>query len=153
VNDDNPPLSVASKVTVGGPILGVIFEAQAGKSYSMYYGNMYAAKPNYDLVRISSYIEEQALPTATLGGEIANPEYVAPEGPFVPYTESHKGILNGALVIVVLIIAALIALYLRMYMKKHAVPANAGNGFMGGANPVVREDSQQVTNEDPDKQV
>ncbi|MBP6858818.1 MAG: DUF3999 family protein [Candidatus Pacebacteria bacterium] len=153
VNDDNPPLSVASKVTVGGPILGVIFEAQAGKSYSMYYGNWYATKPNYDLVRISSYIEEQALPAATMGSEITNPEYVAPEGPVVPYTESHKGLLNGALVIVVLIIAALIALYLRMYMKRHAVPANTGNGFMGGANPVVKEDSQQATNEDSNKQV
>lgn len=153
VNDDNPPLSVASKVTVGGPILGVIFEAQAGKSYSMYYGNSYATKPNYDLVRISSYIEEQALPAATLGSEIANLEYVAPQGPVMPYTETHKGLLNGALVIVVLIIAALIALYLRMYIKKHAVPSNTGNGFMGGTNPAMKEEGQQTTNENSDKQV
>ncbi len=132
VNDDNPPLSVAPKVTVRGPILGLVFEAQPGKSYSMYYGNQYAQTPNYDLVRLSSYIQEQTLLTVSLGRETANPEYVAPNGPVVPYTESHKSLLNTVLIIAVLIIAALIAVYLRVYLKKHALLENSGSGFTGG---------------------
>ena len=144
VNDDNPPLTVMSKVTVRGPVLGVIFEAQTGKSYRMYYGNRYSQKPSYDLARLSSYIEEGSLPVATIGDEAANPDYVAPKGPVVPYTESHKGVLNTSLAVAVLLIVGLIAIYLRAYMKKHVLSAGPEGGFTGNA---------AASDENPDKQV
>jgi hypothetical protein len=152
VNDDNPPLNVSSKVSVSGPVVSIIFEAQSGKAYSLYYGNARAQKPNYDIVRLSSYIEEAGLPIASVGAEIANPDYVAPKGPVVPFTESNKGFLNGLLVFVVLIIGGGIAVYLRTYIKhgkKGYLDPNSG-AFTGGSQ---KESDQQASVDSQDKQV
>jgi len=50
-----------------------------------------------------------------------NPLYVAPAGPVIPFTESHKILLNILLVLVVIGIAIAIFFYLRSYMRKGSI--------------------------------
>ncbi|MEI8248884.1 MAG: DUF3999 family protein [Candidatus Taylorbacteria bacterium] len=118
VNDDNPPLSLTPSVTLLSPVISVIFEARTGSSYTLYYGNPNAQQPQYDIASLSSYIEEGTLPIVNVGLESVNPLYVTPAGPVIPFTESHKILLNILLVLVVLGIAVAIFFYLRSYVRK-----------------------------------
>ncbi len=122
VNDDNPPLSLEQTVEVFGPVLSAIFEAHPQSSYTLYYGNPSAFQPQYDITSISAYIDEASLPIVSVGSESINPLYVTPQGPVVPFTESHKILLNILLVIVVLGIGTAIVFYLRSYLKKGSTP-------------------------------
>ena len=124
INDDNPALSLSQTVGISGPVLAAIFEAHPGVSYALYYGNPSARQPEYDITRLSTYIDEASLPVVTAGSESPNPLYVAPQGPVVPFTESHKILLNILLVIVVLGIGVGIVVYLRSYLKKGSVPTD-----------------------------
>ena len=127
VNDDNPPLTLDSRATIESTAVSVVFEGGQGIRYTLYYGNPRASIPQYDISQISSYIEANKLPVATLADAIQNPEYVAPQPPVVPFTESNKTMLNILLVIVVLGIGAAIFFYLRSYIKKGR--ASAENSF------------------------
>ena len=117
INDDNQPLSVGNDVSVSTSLFAVIFQADPGTSYSLYYGNPKAPQPEYDTAQLSSYIDQNNLPIAGVGPQIENGSYIAPAGPVVPFTESNKGLLNGLLVLVVIIIGGGVWWYLRSYMK------------------------------------
>jgi hypothetical protein len=131
VNDDNPPLTLGTKVTVEGPLVTVFFEAKPGISYRAYYGNSNARTPQYDTSAFKSYIDETTLSSASVGAEVFNTVYVAPAGPVIPFSEAYPGLLNGFLVIIVLIIGALIFLYARKFIKK----TTEGSDFTGGQSP------------------
>ena len=133
VNDDNPPLTLGTKVTVEGPLVTVFFEAKPGISYRAYYGNSYARTPQYDTSAFKSYIDETTLSSASVGAEVLNTAYVAPAGPIVPFSEAYPGLLNGFLVIIVLIIGGFIFLYARKFINKPA----GGNDFTGGQSPTL----------------
>lgn len=117
VNDDNPPLNVINGVTVKTPILSLIFQPKQGSSNTLYYGNSTVDKPQYDINLLSSYIDQDNIPLASFGNETLNPKYVAPAGPVIPFTEKYKILFNVTLVILVIILCAGIAWYLRNYMK------------------------------------
>lgn len=119
VNDDNPPLSVSSSVAVSMPVLSLVFQARPGSSYTLYYGNPSARQPEYDMSGLSSYIDRNSLPIATIGAESANASYIAPKPYAAPYTESHAWVLDSVLALLVLIIGAGAALYLKAYLKAH----------------------------------
>ena len=118
VNDDNRPLSVNGNVLVEGPIYSAIFETRPSEQYRLYYGNPTAKQPTYDISSISSYIETNRLPQASIGEEKENPSYIAPKGPVVPFTEANKGLLNAVLLLVVVILGAGIGWYVYRYTKK-----------------------------------
>jgi Protein of unknown function (DUF3999) len=120
INDDNPALSVSPQATVSGPVLSAIFEARPEATYMLYYGNSFARKPEYDIAHLSSYIDESSLPVVSVGQQSISPLYVAPQGHVVPFTESHKILLNILLVILVLSIGAGVIMYLRTYLKTHS---------------------------------
>ena len=128
VNDDNMPIAIGGGASVEGPVVSAIFETKPGEAYTLYYGNPIAGHPVYDIARIASYIEENAIPVATVGQEIVNPAYKAPKGPVIPFTESHKWLLNILLIIVVVVIGAGIGMYLRNY-KKTAIDPAKPQGF------------------------
>ncbi len=117
VNDDNRPLSIVSDAVISGPVVSAIFENRQGSSYTLYYGNPNASRPVYDIANIASYIEENKIPIASLGGESFNPSYVAPAGPVIPFTEAHKWLLNALLLLVVAIFGVAIAWHLRNFSK------------------------------------
>ncbi len=118
VNDDNRPLKITSNAKIEGPIVSAIFETRSGESYRLFYGNSNAQKSNYDISRISSYIETNSLPTATLSSEIPNSDYKAPAEPIIPFTEANPWLFNTLLIILVIIFGAGIGWYLFKYMKK-----------------------------------
>ena len=122
VNDDNRPLTLGTMAQIEGPIVSAIFETRANESYRLYYGNSSARVPTYDIARISSYIETNALPAGTLGEEVVNPAYIAPAAPAVPFTEAYPWVFNTMLVIVVILLGGGIAWYLSQYMKKQKGP-------------------------------
>jgi len=139
VNDDNPPLVLMPKVTVQGSVLTVIFEAQQNTPYYLYYGNRYASMPNYDIGRLSSYIQESSLPIVSVGQEIENTNYLAPEGPTVPFSEAHPWLLNAVLVLVVILIGGGIAVYLRTYMHTRRGGNDQGSQSFVGRQPTAPE--------------
>ncbi|MDB5259487.1 MAG: hypothetical protein JWO73_695 [Candidatus Taylorbacteria bacterium] len=117
VNDDNRPLAVGAAASIESPVISAVFETRPGEAYRLYYGNPLAVVPVYDIARMASYLEENKIPSAFLSDETDNAAYVIPQGPVVPFTESHQWLLNALLVIVVLIIGGGVAWYLRTYMN------------------------------------
>jgi hypothetical protein len=117
VNDDNPPLVFEPKVMVSGSNLEIIFDSKSNSAYRIFYGNNSARMPQYDISRFASYIQTGSLPIISVGPQISNTSYVQPKPPTVPFTENNKYILNTLLVLVVIIIGAGIALYLRKYLS------------------------------------
>ena len=118
INNDNQPLSIMDHTNLEGPAVSIIFKTRTGAKHTLYYGNPRANLPTYDISQISSYIEENNIPIATIGGETLNTNYIEPLGPKVPYTESHKDLLNITLVLLVVIIGLGLIWYLKKYMKK-----------------------------------
>lgn len=118
INNDNQPLSIMDHTNLEGPAVSIVFKTRTGAKYTLYYGNPSANFPTYDISQISSYIEENNIPIATIGGETLNKNYIEPLGPKVPYTESHKDLLNITLVLLVVIIGLGLIWYLKKYMKK-----------------------------------
>jgi hypothetical protein len=122
VNDDNRPLHIGdaqgnASVTVESPVISAIFETHPGETYSLYYGNTKARTSVYDIARLSSYIQENTVPTAYLGDENLNPSYVPIPDAGLPFTEAHKYLLNVLLALVVVVLLGGIVWYLRTYMK------------------------------------
>lgn len=118
-NFDDAPLDVGRRVEVTHILRTVVFEAQAGKSYRLYYGNPAAYTPRYDLARYFEYLETTSLPEARLGAARENASYVAPAPPVVPFTERNKVPLNITLALLVLLVATLIGWYLWKHLRPH----------------------------------
>jgi hypothetical protein len=79
-NEDNPPL-VIDDVAVYGISRKLLFPAQEGASYRLYYGNPRAAAPSYDLQQFLPYLDTEDLPVADLGPHEHNPAFVEPQPP------------------------------------------------------------------------
>lgn len=99
-NGDNPPLEIQS-VTLAYSADTLIFEAAPGKAYTLQYGNSEAPRPQYDLERFRGEIAQQAMGTASLGGETAAPVLEAPEaqGPGL------KAVFSGMIFLMALVLA------------------------------------------------
>lgn len=128
-NHDDAPLPLASNVTFTQVVRAVVFEAESGKNYSLYYGNPKAFAPTYDLSRFFNYLDTTQLPEATLGAPEENPSYIPPAPPVVPFTERNKVLLNITLALLVLIIAGLIFLYIWKYMKNQRNKVSMNSKF------------------------
>lgn len=90
-NGDNPPLTLQT-VHVKGWVRAVVFQAEKGKSYGLYYGNHKAGAPQYDLAQLAPKLIGNT--TEWKGGaEEANPQFVPP---VVPLSE-RKGLVGGVL--------------------------------------------------------
>lgn len=118
-NFDDLPLQVANHVQVTHVVRTLVFQAQPGVSHTLYYGNIEAYTPRYDLSRYFEYLETTALPEARLAPQQENGVFVAPKGPVVPFTERNKILLNVTLAVLVLLIAVIIF----WYIWRHVHPA------------------------------
>ncbi len=118
-NFDDAPLHVANRVEVTHILRTIVFEAQPGSAYRLYYGNPVAYAPKYDLARYFEYLETTALPEARLGAERENVDYLAPTPPVVPFTERNKVPLNVTLALLVLLAVALIGWYIWKHVRPH----------------------------------
>ena len=60
----------------------VLFMAQPGETYSVYYGNPNAGPVSYDLAKLLPYLDSEAKLTGDLGAQVDNPEFAVPQPPF-----------------------------------------------------------------------
>lgn len=136
VNEDNPALDIDNHVDVYGSNSEIVFEYKAGNSYKIYYGNRRSTIPSYDINKISEYIEKESLPLIGVGQENTNSDYVPEKEPAVPFTERNKAMLNIFLGVIILVIAVLIGLYLKKYLKANPNTIDPNNSFTGGQNSI-----------------
>ncbi|HEV2279002.1 MAG TPA: DUF3999 family protein [Acidobacteriaceae bacterium] len=101
-NGDDPPLELKS-VRLEMIQRKLCFDAVAGASYTLYYGDPALAAPRYDYARL--FVAEKSPLEATLGPEQANPDYQR-RPDTRPFTERHPWLLWVALAVVVLVLGA-----------------------------------------------
>jgi Protein of unknown function (DUF3999) len=99
-NQDDAPIEVAS-VRLEMLERRLCFDAAAGASYTLYYGDRALAAPEYDYARLFAAADDPAM--ATLGAEMANPAY-QPRPDDRPFTEKHPALLWAALISVIVLL-------------------------------------------------
>ena len=124
-NRDNPPLPLED-ITLLGVERKVIFQAQPGGDYSLYYGNPDALRPSYDLERVLPYYETTGLPAVTLGAQQANPAFALPEPPVLPWTERYPWLVPVAVSVAGVVVAVLLFGVVRQ-AKKVLPPPESGS--------------------------
>ena len=125
-NRDNPPLPLEG-ITLLGVERKVIFQAQPGGNYALYYGNPNALRPSYDLERVLPYYETAGLPAATLGAQQSNPAFALPEPPVLPWTERYPWFIPVAVTLAALVVGLLLFGVVRQ-AKKILPPPDASPG-------------------------
>jgi hypothetical protein len=101
-NGDDAPLSIMD-VRLEMAERKLCFDAAAGATYTLYFGDAALAAPRYDYARL--FAPEADAAQATLSAEKQNPEYrVRPDGR--AFTDRHPGLLWVALILVVMALAA-----------------------------------------------
>jgi hypothetical protein len=102
-NGDNSPLEI-SRVSVYRRETSLIFQAQAGKHYTLVGGNLKVAGPDYDLAKSVQGLDEMKLPAVSLG----SPIFMAHKEKLPPWTERYSIVIWIVLIIAVGVIVGLI---------------------------------------------
>ena len=105
-NEDNPPLPVDGVELPGVP-RKLIFRAQLGAAYKLYYGNPGAHAPSYELERILPFLETENLPVGGLGPQADNLAFQV-EKERLPFSERYEWLITVAVVVVALVVALLL---------------------------------------------
>lgn len=103
-NGDDPPLPL-DDITLHGLARRVIFPADPGANYALYYGNPAARQPSYELERLAAWRETEDLPIAALGAQQANPSFT---GHRLPLTERYPWLITAAVAAAALVLAVLL---------------------------------------------
>lgn len=92
-NQDNQALTV-NGASVSGILRKLIFEASPQQAYTLYYGNLSARYPQYDIERYFQYLETDSLPQASLSIQTLNLGF---EETLPPVTERFPWLLSVVL--------------------------------------------------------
>ncbi len=111
-NEDNPPLPVEG-AQASGFVRKLVFSADPGQSYRLFYDNPDASAPSYDLERVFPYLVTEGLPVAVLGPHTQNPAFAVPAQPPKPFTERYPWLLPTIVAIAALLIGAFLASIVR----------------------------------------
>lgn len=103
-NGDDLPLPLGD-IVLHGLARRVIFPAEPGAGYALYYGNPAARQPSYELERLAAWLETEDLPIAELGAQQSNPSFT---GHRLPLTERYPWLITAAVVVAALVLAALL---------------------------------------------
>ena len=98
---DDAPLRFA-RVQVEGLDREATFRGAAAGEYWLYYGAARAAAPSYDLARTAGAEFWAAARVGALGAAEANPGYVAPAAPVLPWSDRYPVLLYAGLGVAVL---------------------------------------------------
>ena len=120
-NEDNPLLPIDGIEVFGVP-RKLVFQAQPGTSYRLYYGNPDARPPSYELERILPFLETENLPQGTLGRETSNPAFELEEKE-EPFTERFAWLITATVVVAAVVIAFLLFGVVRKARKVLPPPA------------------------------
>ena len=102
-NEDDPPLPVTGAKT-SGFLRKLIFFADPGGSYRLYYGSPNVEPPSYELEHVFHYLVTENLPVAGLGVHTANPLFTGPIEPSKPFTERYPWLLPTVVALAALLI-------------------------------------------------
>jgi hypothetical protein len=111
-NYDDPPLRLRN-IEIRGIAKDLIFHAEPGRQYFLYYGNEHALAPRYDMERIKNYLNIDGLARVRLSSENRNQEFVS-KAPQKPWSERRPFLFWGVLAFLVLALGA----YIVQLMKK-----------------------------------
>src|SRR5262249_25741800 len=75
-NYDDPPIKL-SEVRLYGYPRRLLFRREPAKSYRLFYGNLAATAPRYDLEQLSPYLKIEQLATLSLSDERDNADFTA----------------------------------------------------------------------------
>ena len=103
-NEDNPPLPIEGVEVFGVP-RKLIFEAQPGASYKLYYGNPDALPPSYELERILPFLDIENLPVANLGPQADNQKFKVKR---LPLSERYAWLITVVVVVAAVVVALLL---------------------------------------------
>jgi hypothetical protein len=112
-DEDNPLLDVRG-VKVWGLYRRMVFYAEPGQSYRLYYGNPEAGKPSYDIERIFPYLITEGLPEAEIGSQYANPSF---EEKKPPVSERFPWLFPVVIAVAAVIVAFLLVVVFRQVRK------------------------------------
>ncbi len=117
-DEDSPPLTVEG-VKVWGLSRRIVFTADPGQSYRLYYGNTKAGRPSYDIEKIFPYLTTEALPEAGLSFQMDNPDF-AEELP--PVSERFPWLFPTVIGVAAVIVALLLLIIFRQVRKSLPPP-------------------------------
>lgn len=109
VDQDSPPLDVQN-LQVLGELPKILVDLPLGIN-TLWYGNGKAEQPQYDLSQFAHLINDKEFPILKLGAQEKNPSYQPPRK---PWTEEHRWLLNG----VVLLLAVTLGFIILKLMRK-----------------------------------
>ncbi len=104
INRNDPPLPALRPELWGTP-RRVVFQADAGKSYRLLFGNRKARAAAYEMARLTERAALDAAAEAALGFEEMNSGWEDPDPP--PWSERNKNVLWGAVLLAVAVLGAL----------------------------------------------
>ena len=113
VNGDDRPIAVESAMLYG-TVRRILFKFIPGNEYYLYLGNLKAHRPQYDIEKISQYVDTSTLDQVGAGPVVKNPGYVAPKPEKVPLAERSPYVLPVVLGAVIVLLAFLL---LRLFLK------------------------------------
>lgn len=108
-NNDNVPL-VFSKIETFATLRDLIFEAEAGKTYKIFYGNSNATAPQYDLEKYFQYLDLNSAQSPSLSAEKNNTDYIAEKKPL---TEENRFLVPSLLGFACLVLLVLVYKFLK----------------------------------------
>lgn len=116
-NADDAPLHYQG-ASVTRLVHYAVFQPEASTRYSLYFGNVEAQKPSYDIRHYIDRLRAEGVHQGALGKAMENPTFGQPE-PAAPWSERHKELLWLALLAAVAVLALLI------YRMARSAPARA----------------------------
>ena len=111
-NQDDAPLSF-SKITALATYRDLVFQAQLGSSYRLFYGNSRAKAPQYDLEKYFQYLDLNTTQDATVSSQKSNAQFVPERKLEKPFSERNATLRSVALVSAGVILLLLVYKFLK----------------------------------------
>ncbi len=121
-DEDNPPLDV-QEVEVWGLQRRLVFSADPGQSYSLYYGNPDAGRPIYDIEHVLPYLDTEDLAQADLGPQQENLGFLPEQPAPLPVTERMPWLLGVVVAVAAVVVGFILLGVLRRARKVLPPPA------------------------------
>ncbi|MFQ5874682.1 MAG: DUF3999 family protein [Dehalococcoidia bacterium] len=121
-DEDSPPLKIQG-VDVWGLQHRLVFTADSEHSYTLYYGNLEARRPSYDIERVFPYLATEELPRAQLGPQVSSTQFVEK---LPPVSERFPWLLPSILAVVA-VLASLLLLGVIRQARRVLPPPSEGS--------------------------
>ena len=112
-DEDSPPLDIQG-VDLWGIQRRLVFEADSSQSYAIYYGNVDARRPSYDIERIFPYLDTEELLRSQLGAQAISPHFVEKK---LPVSERFPWLLPTVVTVAALLVALILFGVIRQARK------------------------------------